>query len=104
MSPYDYPTALAFIAAGALTLGAWVVWVARDACAERRRAGTRSHAPRSVPSEPCHVTGCPFPGYVSLYRTRHGVLEVIFMCHGHADETTVKGAWMRERGWREVAS
>jgi hypothetical protein len=91
---------MVLIAGSFALLGAWAVWVVRDARAARR-TGTRSQAP--LPPEPCHVTGCPFPGFVTLHRVRHGVWEVIFMCHGHADETTVKGDWMRERGWR-VAS
>lgn len=59
---------------------------------------------RHVALPPCHVTGCPIPGYVPVARIAGQGLATINVCHGHADEGEVYGWWLREQGYRPVAS
>jgi hypothetical protein len=124
--PYGVHEALGFllfIAVVAIIVGLSRLWARRHKPAAgslpHREEGSRHVVAHPLPR--CHVTGCPVPGYVPVRRTRtatggvetinvchghadEGGVETINVCHGHADEGETYGWWLREQGFREVAS
>lgn len=110
--PYGVHEALGFlllIAVCVVLYGLSRLWARRHKPAPgplpRGEEGSR-HVAAHQQLPPCHVTGCPVPGYVPVARERRetGAIETVNVCHGHADEGEAYGWWLREQGYREVAS
>lgn len=109
MSANPYPAdawAIGALAAGSFLVIAWYVWAERRnrprkpaPLSKARPEGTPSHA------SPCYVTGCPYPGRVTVSLARSDRWQVVTVCHGCADEGEAHGWFIREpRGFAHRAS
>ena len=97
----------AFVAVIAIPYGIAHVRARRRKAAAGQRLLPRGAQGQPVVADvipPCHVTGCPIPGYVPVVRVAGHRLTAINVCHGHAAEGEAYGWWLREQGWRPVAS